>query len=75
MVPPIAVFMDMTFNELGKSGDGFLGVGTARFELDQRAELGTQRHQVQDALCIGLPAVPENTNFGLELLCAAAPIG
>ena len=38
-------------------------------ELDQGAEPGAQRQQVEDALSIGRPAVPKNTNVGSELLC------
>ncbi len=64
----ILVIVTPALDEFCNGGGSFLGVGTNHLELKEDAALGTERHQVQNALCISDSVVPENTNVGLEPL-------
>jgi len=68
-VTPIAVIVEAIFDQFAESSGSFLGVGPDHFQLHQGAGPGAQHQQVQDALPIRHPAVPENPNVGLKPQC------
>ena len=61
--------MGLRRDQVGKSGNGVLGITPLGFESQHRSALRCEAHQVQNALCIGYDALAMNTDFGVERLC------
>jgi hypothetical protein len=58
--------MRLSRNQVGESGDGFLGIGTVGFDSQYRSALGGKAQQAQDASAVHHETFTINLDVRLE---------